>query len=83
MKTTTIQKWGNSYAVRLPKAIIDALHLKESQAVTVDIATDGRSISVTPSAPSKRSLKEMLALVTPESIHPETEWGPSVGKEIW
>ena len=28
-------------------------------------------------------LKSLLAGVTPENIHPETDWGKPMGKEIW
>jgi antitoxin MazE len=29
------------------------------------------------------SLQELLAGITPENQHVETDWGKSVGKEIW
>ena len=28
------------------------------------------------------SLAELLEKVTPENVHPETDWGPSLGKEL-
>ena len=31
----------------------------------------------------KLNLEEMLATITPENQHPETEWGDSAGNEIW
>jgi len=42
----------------------------------------GRMI-VTPVTTGKITLKSLLAKVTPENIHPETDWGKPVGKEIW
>lgn len=33
--TTKVQKWGNSFAVRIPKEIVRNLALKEGSAVTV------------------------------------------------
>jgi antitoxin MazE len=83
MTTTTIQKWGNSYAVRLPKGTIDTLKLKEGQTISIEAHTDGRSLSLTPTTPMNRTLTEMLAQVLPEDIHSETGWGTAVGKEIW
>ena len=29
-----------------------------------------------------RSLEEILAEVTPENLHGETDWGPPVGREV-
>jgi antitoxin MazE len=33
-----ISKWGNSLALRLPKAVVDALHLKEGDQIEIRIA---------------------------------------------
>jgi antitoxin MazE len=40
-----IGKWGNSLAVRLPKAVVDALDLKEDDEVTLTL-TDPRTMRV-------------------------------------
>jgi antitoxin MazE len=29
------------------------------------------------------SLGELLEGITPEDYHPEVEWGPPVGNEVW
>lgn len=28
-------------------------------------------------------LTEMIEQITPENRHPETDWGPPVGREVW
>jgi antitoxin MazE len=33
-----VSKWGNSLAIRLPKAVVEALKLKEGDSVTVHVA---------------------------------------------
>jgi antitoxin MazE len=33
-----VAKWGNSLAVRLPKAVVDALGLKEGDAIEIVVA---------------------------------------------
>ncbi len=83
MKTTTIQKWGNSYAVRLPKAEVERLNLHEGQSVQVAQSESGLGLSILPTDTSSLTLEQMCALITPENRHPETDWGPPVGKEIW
>ena len=45
-------------------------------------AEKGRMI-ITPLKEDELSLKKLLANVTPQNIHAETDWGAPVGKEIW
>jgi antitoxin MazE len=33
-----VSKWGNSLAVRLPAAVVEALHLKEGDEIEISIA---------------------------------------------
>ena len=40
-----VGKWGNSLAVRLPAAVVDALHLKEGDEIQVEVA-DPRTFRV-------------------------------------
>ncbi len=37
-----VGKWGNSLAVRLPTAVVDALELKEGDEIDIEIASDRR-----------------------------------------
>jgi antitoxin MazE len=73
-----IAKWGNSLSLRLPKAFVDRLHLKEGDAVDLD-AEDGRLL-VTPAKPSY-DLKELLAEITKDN-QPESFDTSPVGQEI-
>ncbi len=78
---TTVQQWGNSLALRVPKAFAQQTRIKKGSLVRLTVEK-GRML-VTPLEHEKLSLKKLLAKVTPENIHPETDWGPPVGKEIW
>jgi antitoxin MazE len=40
-----ISKWGNSLAVRLPKAVVDQLELKDGDEVEV-VATEQRTLEI-------------------------------------
>jgi len=77
----TIQQWGNSLALRIPKAFAQQTKVKKGSRVRLAVVK-GRMV-VTPVARERISLKSLLAKVTPENIHPETDWGPPVGKEFW
>ena len=53
-----VAKWGGSLAVRLPKAVVDALGLKEGDAIEIQVA-GARSFEVA-KAPTARQLVERL-----------------------
>jgi antitoxin MazE len=76
-----IAKWGNSLAVRLPKAIADDLGLTEGQAV--DVAIESGAVKLKPS-PARVRLSDLVAEAKRlgPAAHPETvAWGGDVGAE--
>ena len=77
--TATIQKWGNSLALRIPLAVAKQIHVKEGDPVTLQVAASGLTVKA---APKKISLDELLIQVTPENLHPATEWGADMGREV-
>ena len=74
-----MQKWGNSLAVRIPKAIADQVKLKEGDALEIEVANDG-SLRVVP-ASKVPTLSQLVAQITPENRYEEVSLGPAVGKE--
>jgi antitoxin MazE len=78
---TTIQKWGNSLAVRIPTAFV-----KEAQVAygtAVDISVDDGKIVINPNAEPEYRLEDLLKGVTKRNIHTEVETGEAVGREVW
>lgn len=78
---TNIQKWGNSLGVRLPKHITENRSLKVGSRVVVSETEKG--IVITAVKKTRRTLGEMLKDVTKSNLHRETDWGGSVGNEVW
>jgi antitoxin MazE len=77
-----IQKWGNSLAVRIPKSF--AVQTQIEQDSVVDLSLVNGEIVVKPQKDKpKYTLEQLLAEITDENIHPETDWGNPVGKEIF
>ena len=76
-----IRKWGNSLAVRLPKAFADEMNLGENASILM-MLKDGMLI-ITPDKEPKWKLEELLAGVTQENIHSEWETSRPAGKESW
>lgn len=78
--TATIQKWGNSLALRLPKALANETHITEGTRVEL-VRTEEGVLLKAKRKPHYR-LSELLAGVTKKNLHPETNWGRSVGREV-
>jgi len=76
-----VRRWGNSAAVRIPAATLAAAGLKPDDPIKVR-EENGR-IVIEKAPPEPITLEYLLSKVTPENIHPEFDWGPAVGKEIW
>ncbi len=76
-----VQKWGNSLALRIPKAF--AAEARLAQDTLVDIALEGDTLVVRPVAEHRYDLDALLAGVTPENIHGEVSTGEPVGNEEW
>ena len=56
-----VSKWGNSLAVRLPKALVDALGLKEGDELNVVAATHGTIEVETKEDQRRRALERTAA----------------------
>ena len=56
-----VSKWGNSLAVRLPKALVDQLGLKEGDELNVVAAKDGVIEVETQDQRRRRALDRMAA----------------------
>jgi antitoxin MazE len=75
-----VVKWGNSQAVRLPRAVLEQAHMREGDELTVRVE-DGR-IALEPATPVL-TLKQLIAGITPKNLHKEQDWGKPVGNEAW
>jgi antitoxin MazE len=74
-----IMKWGNSLAVRIPKAIAEEAKLKAGDPLDIEVAEPG---CVRLQRPGKiPSLDELVSQITPENRYPEIPIGPELGKE--
>lgn len=74
-----VKKWGNSASVRIPAAILDAVHVSIDQ--DVDIRAENGRIVIEPMR-KQVTLESLLTQVTPDNLHGEVDFGSSVGREI-
>lgn len=79
--TTTLQKWGNSLAVRIPKAVANDVALGEGEAVDLRI-TNGE-IVIAPIRAKKYRLEELVSRISGKNRHSAVSTGKRVGREVW
>jgi antitoxin MazE len=76
-----VQRWGNSLAVRIPKAIAIESELTEGALVDMKL-TKGKVVLIPVRNPDP-TLEQLLSAVTEENIHGEVDFGRPAGKEVW
>ena len=76
-----VSKWGNSLAVRLPKAAVESLQVHEGE--PVDLSIEGDSLVIRAPGP-RYTLEGLVAQMRPEN-QPETlddASSPPKGREV-
>jgi antitoxin MazE len=76
-----LKMWGNSVAVRIPAALMEAARLQVGDAV--EVREEAGRLIIEPVRPAKVELEELLAGITAENVHSSADFGPPTGKEIW
>ncbi len=77
----TIQKWGNSLALRIPKAVARDTQLQNGS--VVNLAVRKGTVVIEPVKKSKYRLDELLKGVSKQNIHRSVDTGRAVGREVW
>jgi antitoxin MazE len=78
------QKWGNSLALRVPKAFADEIGASDGRAAEMSVSNGKLVIEVTRRRRKRRyAIDELVADITPDNRHEEIGWGPPLGNEAW
>lgn len=79
----TIKRWGNSAAIRLPAAIMEAFHLRLDQ--TVEIREEHGRIVIDPVHPEPEDIdiEAICAQLNPNEKPELIDFGPPRGSEVW
>jgi len=85
--TTTLQAWGNSQGVRLPKPLLAALSLEPGSNVEIELTPKKDAIIVRPAkAPSRvrgrHRIEDLVAAMPRGYKTADFDWGTS-GREVW
>jgi len=77
--TSTIQKWGNSLALRIPSLLAKDFHIH--QGTEVNLALVNGNIIIKTKSRRKLSLSKLLKNVTDKNLHAENFSEAFVGQE--
>lgn len=79
--TTTIQKWGNSQGVRIPKIILDTVNWAEDEQIMIIV--DNGKIVMEKAKAKRKNIKELFENYNGKYEPIEIDWGEPKGEEIW
>jgi len=77
---TTIQKWGNSLAIRIPKSF--ASETKINNGTKVDLLIKNNQLIISPIEKEQYSLDAFLSEITDSNIHNDIDFGEPMGEEL-
>ena len=75
---SSVSKWGNSLAIRIPAAIAQEWGVREGERIEI-IQRDGEVVLWK----KTYDLATLLSHITEDNLHGEIDTGPPVGKEVW
>jgi antitoxin MazE len=78
---SVVKKWGNSAAVRIPAAIMEAISLAVDEPVEVR-EEEGR-IVIEPLRQKAYDITALIKGITRKNLHDSSDFGVPVGKEVW
>ena len=83
MEISTLQKWGNSHGIRIPKYLLNSLQWQQGEKITMSV--EGKKLLIE-QAPINRhkNIKELFKDFNPKNYTShEIDWGKPAGDEVW
>jgi antitoxin MazE len=78
---TSVKKWGNSAAVRIPASVMQATQLDLDE--VVDVHEEAGRIVIVPVRQKTYELNKLLKGITSKNQHEAVDFGRAAGKEAW
>ena len=78
---TSVKKWGNSAAVRIPASVMQAMRLDLDE--VVDVREEAGRIVIEPVRQKTYELSKLLKGITSKNQHEAVDFGAPRGKEAW
>lgn len=76
---TTVQKWGNSLAVRIPISIAETISIKQGS--EIELSVENQVLLLKPTK-KKPMLEDLISKISPENRHSEIDFGEVEGNEL-
>lgn len=82
MALVTVQKWGNSHGVRIPKHLLDSLNRTIGEKIS--LYTRGNRLILEQTPKKRKTIEELLDGFNCDNHQAsEFDWGKPVGREVW
>ena len=78
---SVVKKWGNSAAVRIPAAVMEAIPLELDE--SVDVREEAGRIVIEPVRQKAYDINALVKGITSKNLHEAVDFGAPVGKEVW
>ena len=78
---SVVKKWGNSAAIRIPAAVMQAMQLDLDD--RVDVREEAGRIVIEPVRQRDYDLNTLLKGITAKNLHEPVDFGSPMGKEVW
>jgi len=78
---SVVKKWGNSAAVRIPAAVMEAIPLELDE--SVDVREEAGRIVIEPVRQKAYDINALIKGITSKNLHEAVDFGAPVGKEVW
>ena len=76
---TTVQKWGNSQGVRIPKDFLVSIDIKCGDKVIIELEDN----TITMRKAAIKKIDALFADYDGDYVPEELSWGSPVGNEVW
>jgi antitoxin MazE len=76
-----VRKWGNSAAVRIPAAVMEAAELAVNE--PVEVREQAGRVVIEPVRRKTYKLRELIAAINDENLHEPVDFGQAEDDEVW
>jgi antitoxin MazE len=76
-----VKKWGNSAAVRIPSAVMQAAELTLEQ--PVDVRAESGRVVIEPTVRKQFDIRKLVRRINRKNRHAPVDFGKPRGREVW
>lgn len=85
---STLQRWGNSQGVRIPKQLVERVGIAIGNEVVISLSDDKSTIIITPARDTRPvrgryRIETLVAESRSDAFDGKEVWTDSQGKEVW